>query len=244
MKKKTIIKVTIVVVFAVFFIAVPVTQFLFMRAMAFPYSALYQDGNHSIMGNFSPNLTLYKTNTIDVSFDYAEPRNWTEISSFSYSLNESSNDKLAFSKWSDDKYHVYYAFGTLRDLPNANYDLIIYANYDNGTSKQINIHELIIDTNFVQPTLRVISPINQTYPKNSLDLIYNINSKVLWSYYALDIASFGDTQNWVPFSGNITLTNLSEGSHKLLVEVQTEGNKFSQQIQQIIYFNIDTTYQP
>jgi hypothetical protein len=241
MKKKTIIKTIIVVAIAVFFIAVPITQFLFMRTTAFPYNALYQDGNHSIMGNFSPNLQFYKTNTIDVSFDYAQPRNWTEISSFSYSLNESTNDKLAFSRWSDNKYQVYHVFGTLRDLSNANYDLTVYANYSNGTSKQINIHELIIDTNFVQPTLRVISPTNQTYHTNSLDLTYSVNSKVLWSYYALDIVSFGDTRHWLPFSGNITITNLSEGSHKLLIEVQTEGNKFSQQIQQIIYFNIDTT---
>lgn len=92
--------------------------------------------------------------------------------------------------------------------------------------------------------LRVISPANTTYSTNTIELTYNINSKVLWSYYSIDASEYVDIQHllhdngWIPFNGNITL-NLSEGSHRLKIAVQTEENRCSSV--PIAYQTIDFT---
>jgi hypothetical protein len=76
-----------------------------------------------------------------------------------------------------------------------------------------------VDTSFKYPILTVISPQNQTYNTNQVEVIYNINSKVLKSYYKLD------NQDWTFIKGNITLSNLSIGSHTLALSVVTEANR-------------------
>ncbi len=100
-------------------------------------------------------------------------------------------------------------------------------------------------------TLIVISPTNTNYSTNSIDLTYNINSKVLWSYYSIDASEYGDIQHllhdngWISFKGNITL-NFSEGPHRLRIAVQTEESRFSSApiAYQTIDFIIDTTNLP
>ena len=87
--------------------------------------------------------------------------------------------------------------------------------------------------------LRVISPTNTTYSTNTVELTYTINSKVVWSYFGLDMGGNGagsseytginelfTLHGLVPFKGNITL-NLPEGTHRLLLAVQTEESRFS-----------------
>jgi hypothetical protein len=100
--------------------------------------------------------------------------------------------------------------------------------------------------------LRVISPINNvTYKTNTIELTYNINSKVLWSYYSVDASDFVDIQHllhdngWIPFKGNITL-NLSQGPHRIMLAVQTEESRFSSVpiAYQTNEFIIDTTNAP
>lgn len=96
--------------------------------------------------------------------------------------------------------------------------------------------------------LMVISPTNTTYSKNTIDLTYNINSKVLWSYYSIDASEHLDIQHLLhnnglmPFSGNITL-NLSGGPHRLKISVQTEESRGSNVpiAYQTIDFTVDTT---
>ena len=97
--------------------------------------------------------------------------------------------------------------------------------------------------------LRVISPIeNATYKTNTIELGYTINSKVLWSYYSVDASEYLDIQHLlhdnglIPFKGNITL-NLSEGSHRLKIAVQTEESRHSSIpiAYQTIDFTINTT---
>jgi len=97
--------------------------------------------------------------------------------------------------------------------------------------------------------LRVISPIeNATYKTNTIELAYTINSKVLWSYYSVDASEYLDIQHLlhdnglIPFKGNITL-NLSGGSHRLKIAVQTEESRHSSIpiSYQTIDFTINTT---
>jgi len=99
--------------------------------------------------------------------------------------------------------------------------------------------------------LMVISPTNKAYSTNSIELTYNINSKVLWSYYSIDASDYVDVQHllrdngWISFKGNTTL-NLSEGPHRLKIAVQTEESRFSGVpiAYQTIDFVIDITNAP
>jgi hypothetical protein len=73
------------------------------------------------------------------------------------------------------------------------------------------------------PILNIISPKNQsTYNTSQVPITYAVNSRVTYSYYALDTDGASDTSGWMPFSGNTTITGLSEGSHKLIIFLQTE----------------------
>jgi hypothetical protein len=207
---------------------------------------LYSDGNHSIMSNFSLSQPpfVYKTPSVDISFDYATPIIWTQISSFFCSLNETKNVDLTSFKLSDAKYHVYHVFGTLRDLPNSYYEVKVYANYSNGTSVEIIRGFFTVDTDFKEPTLKVISPINQkTYNSHEVELSYTTNSEVIMAYYVLDKDQNAD--DWIYFKGNITLTNLSEGSHKLILFVQTQSYSLSGSTPyHTVDFNVEATKQP
>ena len=127
--------IAIIAIFAVFFITVSLIQDVMIRPLAFPYNTLYHDGNHSIMSGFSLMPPVHTNPTVDVSFDYATPVNWLPINSFSYSLNETAHTKLTSTSWSDVTYHIYHVSGTLRDLPNGNYEVKVYADYVNGTFK-------------------------------------------------------------------------------------------------------------
>ena len=236
--------------FAVFFIAVSFIQDVIIRPNSFPYDAMdaMLPRNGSILSHFSLNKLLYRSNTVEISFDYATPISWTEPSSFSYSLNQTAPTKLSSTSWSDAKYHVYHVSGTLRNLSNDNYRLEVYVDYVNGTSKKITARSFTVDTNFVEPTLKVISPVNQTtYNTDEIELSYTTNSEVIMSYYSLDkgIETGPSTNSWNHFKGNITLTNLSEGSHTLVLLVQTENYFLSGSTPfHTINFNVDTTKHP
>jgi len=90
------------------------------------------------------------------------------------------------------------------------------------------------------PVFAVISPENQvTYNINHVPVIYNVDSKIIWAYYSLD--GQNKSSDWVSFQGNITLSGLSEGSHKLIISVKTEANigTMIPTFEQTIYFNAD-----
>jgi hypothetical protein len=72
------------------------------------------------------------------------------------------------------------------------------------------------------PILNIISPKNQALYINQVPITYNINLKLEWSYYALDTVGEPEGSDWKPFTGNITLTGLSEGSHKIVISVKAE----------------------
>ena len=236
--------VAIAIIFTLLLIAIPLIQIALLRPPTFPYNQFYNDGNHPMIGNNSPMPQVHTNTTFDVSFDYATPLNWMTIISFSYFLNETAQS-LASTNWSDFTYHIYHVSGTLRDLPNGYFEVKVYANYINGTSMEIDRYHFIVNPDYKEPTLRVISPTNKTtYPTNSIQLTYTIDSKVIWSYYALDSPSNVNIDNWISFKGNITVTELSEGSHKIILSVQTEASRLSEHnpiSRQTIDFTVDTT---
>ena len=125
---------------------------------------------------------------------------------------------------------------TLTNLANGNYTFIITIHYANGSIHTPENQTFTVDTTFKYPILTVISPQNQTYNTNQVVVIYNTNSKVLMSYYKLD------NQDWTFFKGNITLSNLSIGSHTLVLSVVTEANRHiaNANEEQTIYFIVNS----
>lgn len=90
-----------------------------------------------------------------------------------------------------------------------------------GISQPINLPSQAAQT----PIFSVISPENQTtYNTAHVPIVYRVDSKVIWSYYALDTAGEPKSSDWKSFTGNITLTGLSEGFHKIVISVKTEAN--------------------
>ena len=119
---------------------------------------------------------------------------------------------------------------------------LLYIKFGSSDITHVGGHSIIVTVGGKQPTpnvqptatiihkpsiLRIISPTNNaTYYTNSIELIYNIDSKVLWSYYGLDSNANAVGGKLIPFQGNITI-NLSEGPHRIIVAVQTEESRFS-----------------
>ena len=132
-------------------------------------------------------------------------------------------------------------------MANDDYNITVYAHFVNGTAKSIYDQPFTVNTNFVPPKLTVISPQNQgTYSTGEVAITYNINAKVIYSYYALDVAGIpSQVSDWTYFKGNITLSGLSEGSHKIIISVDSEasGQTSPINLEQTIYFNIDTSKQ-
>ena len=107
---------------------------------------------------------------------------------------------------------------TLTNLANGNYSCIITAHYADGSIRTPENETFTVDTSFKYPVLNVISPQNQTYHTNQINLTYYTNSKIIYSYYNLNGG------NWLWFQGNTTLNGLSNGSYTLGVFVVTEAN--------------------
>ncbi|MCX8153551.1 MAG: hypothetical protein N3E52_03850 [Candidatus Bathyarchaeota archaeon] len=84
----------------------------------------------------------------------------------------------------------------------------------------------------VPPQLQILSPENKTYPSKRVPLVLSVNRPVTWIVYSID-----DKPN-VTITGDIILSDLTDGGHKLAVSVNdTFGNIVSSEP---IYFSVDT----
>ena len=69
------------------------------------------------------------------------------------------------------------------------------------------------------PEIEVVSPLNQTYNESSVFLVFTVDKVVNWTGYSVD------GKDNVTFTGNITLTGLSNGLHNITVYAKdTFGN--------------------
>jgi hypothetical protein len=167
---------------------------------------------------------IYVTPNVDISFNYNAQKNLTQVASFSYSLDKNANVTLT-SEITDlySDYNRYSVFKTLENLANGNHILTVYAYFTNKTVSSIIDITVNVDTAFNPPKPSIISPLNQTtYNTREVPLTYTINSKIFHSYYSLDTANYAIGR--IEFTGNTTLTNLSEGLHKLRLSLETESH--------------------
>jgi N-acetylneuraminic acid mutarotase len=71
----------------------------------------------------------------------------------------------------------------------------------------------------IPPEIEVVSPLNQTYTKSSVFLVFTVDKVINWTGYSVD------GKDNVTFTGNITLTGLSNGLHNITVYAKdTFGN--------------------
>jgi hypothetical protein len=183
---------------------------------------------------------IYVKSNVEISFDYHVAN--TQVDTFSYSLDGNANSTLNSSKKTYSTNTINYTiFETIENLANGNHKIIVYAHFSNNTVSSILSSKITVDTTFIPPIPFMISPLNQTtYNTKQVQLIYTINSKILWSYYSIDATDY--IPDFRGFSGNITLPSLSEGSHKLKLIVTTESRSttiYSDTVQ-TIYFNVDS----
>lgn len=181
---------------------------------------------------------IYNNQTFDISFGYT-PAKGTMLLYCSYAIIDSSHKTIDSSILMHYPFFSEYLFSKrLTNLANGNYTITLYAQYINGTMHLPLNETFTVDTTYIEPKLTLISPQNQTYTKNTVDIIYNVNSKVIWSYYNLDNQNRVD---WTPFSGNTTINGLSEGLHTLAICIRTVANEHSYNISetQTIYFRIN-----
>jgi len=86
------------------------------------------------------------------------------------------------------------------------------------------------------PIIFIISPQNKTYPLNHVSLIFNVSEQTSWIGYSLD----GKAKVTIP--GNITLANLSDGSHSIIV--YAKDNALNTGASETIYFTIAQKTEP
>ena len=184
---------------------------------------------------------IYVTPNLDLSFDYNAQKNLTQVASFSYSLDKSANITLLTSKVIDfSEYNSCSVFRPLGNLANGNHTLTVYAYFADESGSSIIDITFTVDTDFIPPEPFIISPLNQTYNTSEVPLIYTIDSKIFRSYYSLDTANYGFGR--IEFTGNTTLTNLSEGSHTFRLSLETESHSLEryEYFFLTVYFTIDS----
>jgi hypothetical protein len=233
--RRVILALTAVIV--LIFLMQPIAQVTVVEANFYPFCIPTVEFHSPL----SAPLTIYVTSNVDIAFDYNVQKNLTQVDSFSYSLDKNANSTLASNKSSYNHYYNRYSvFKTLENLANGNHTLTVYVYFANRTVSSIKDRIFTVDTAYIPPKPIMISPLNQaTYNTKQVPLTYT-NSRTISGFYSLDTPD--DASIWIAFTGNTTLTNLSEGSHKLRLSLITEthmSNKY-EYFHQTIYFSIDS----
>ena len=169
----------------------------------------------------------YQNSTVELSIYVGIPQNYPEIAFASYSLDGAINRTLIGFEGSTYNYR---AEGSLVNLTEGLHTVTVYA--ANVYGLEISEERTFkVDSTYNYLAVTIISPLNQTYSKNEVPLTYTVNEKILSAAYALDYTAMNDLNE------NITLTELSEGPHKIFISINTENGYSSN----ITYFSINTT---
>jgi hypothetical protein len=213
--------------------------------------------NNLVSGNFYPTPSLFLEGPTNTAFPNGcnftfevhvhIPMDSPAIVSISYSLDECANltfTSLGYTTWynSDlpNNHKIFSMHGNLDNLSDGNHTLKVYS-LDAKGAVMSDTRTFTVDRNFKLPAISIISPLNQSYSKNEIPLTYTIDAQttqIKWAYFTLDSIE-SDSYMAHNFNGNITLSNLADGSHSIKLEVLTEKGISKQ----ITYFNIDTTAQ-
>ena len=179
---------------------------------------------------------IYNQSIVDISLSYIPPAHTVTLYC-TYMLTDSHNHVVESSLMLHAPFSDEYIVTKTLSLPKDNYTFVIDGHYLNGTIYTPINSTIKVDTTVMQPTMNLTSPQAQNYSDGQVDIIYWVNSPVEWSYYKLD------SQEWVHFYGNTTLSGLANGSHQLQVSVKTEANEYSYNanMERTVNFNVNST---
>jgi nickel transport system substrate-binding protein len=166
----------------------------------------------------SPKNETYDTADVSLTFTVSEDTDW-----IGYSLDGAANVPITGNT-------------TLTDLSLGSHNIIVYANDTDGNMGMSNIvHFTIVETP-LPPVIAIISPENTTYTSKSVALTLDISEDTDWIGYSLDGAAN------VTITGDITLTDLSLGSHNIIVYANDTAGLMGSS--DTIYFTIEEAPPP
>ena len=140
--------------------------------------------------------------------------NQTEYSEETYAYDSVDNDWSTVASMPTSR--VYLAVAVVDDI------LYAIGGLDGEDWLDVNEQYIPVGYGTVPPVLNVLSPENKTYTSSEIPLVLSVNRPTIWMGYSLD-----DLAN-VTVTGDVELSNLSEGEHRLTVYVNdTFGNMVS-----------------
>jgi uncharacterized protein YneR len=139
----------------------------------------------------SPQETTYSTSEVDLTFTINEPVSWR-----AYRLDGEDNVTINGNT-------------VLSGLSDGEHKIKIFARDNAGNTGVSNIITFKIDT--TPPIITITSPEETTYSTTNVFLDFNINEEVTWIGYSLD------GQDNLTIIANILLSDLTEGSHTIVV---------------------------
>ena len=158
----------------------------------------------------SPENTTYGTSSIPLTFYINESTSW-----IGYSLDGAENVTITGNT-------------TLNGLSDGPHNVIVFANDTIGFMGVSDQIFFTVDT--TPPIITITSPANTTYLNDIIDLIFTANEPLDWIGYSLD----GQENQTIP--GNITLPELIDGSHTIVVFANdTVGNMGASEV---VFFTV------
>jgi parallel beta-helix repeat protein len=167
----------------------------------------------------SPENRTYEARGLPLTFTPSESTSW-----IGYSLNNNLNVTISGNT-------------TITNLLNGSHTVVIYANdtFGNmGCSNKVYWTVQVTSNDTTPPIIQILSPENRTYITTDTDinasLTFTVNEQVTWVAYSLDNAPN------ITITGNITLTGLPLGSHRIIVYALDEvGNAGASGV---VYFSV------
>ncbi len=117
-------------------------------------------------------------------------------------------------------------------LPDGGHSIVVYATDSAGNVGASDIIHFTVDT--TTPSISLLSPQNQTYATTEVMLHFTLNENASWTGYTLD------GQENVTVTGNISLTEMAYGSHRITVYANdTYGNMAASET---VYFSVSKPF--
>ena len=163
----------------------------------------------------SPENKKYPVSDVSLTFTVNEATSW-----IGYSLDGQMNVTISGDT-------------AIFGLSGGPHVITVYANDTAGNMGHSGTVYFTVDV--VSPNIEILSPENKTYTTSPISLSFTVDEATSWIGYSLD------GQANVTITGNTLISDLSDGSHGLIVYAEdTAGNM---RASETIFFSIETSQQ-
>jgi hypothetical protein len=177
---------------------------------------------------------IYQETTVHVAVLVVQSSQSPKITDISYSLDGEAKMPLNLSYQTAFGKAGYNGTGTMGNLTNGYHSLTAYA-LDTQSKVISTSTTFLVNTTFSYPKF-LLSPMNTSYSKNEVQLIYTTGSAIRpVVYYRLD--DYADSVGGIVLTYNITLSGLSDGQHKVTIKAE---NVFENYSENTVYFEVNT----